>query len=108
MSEKAERPDIKIGTRLWRKHHSSPLTVVGETSRSWLVRFDGQMTWQESAKIPKCKLPEGWTLDEQEWLDQMFADKHQYKIANAVINIDPVTLRKIADLIGWKPEEEKR
>lgn len=101
---KTERPDIKIGDRIFRLYSQNVYRVVGETTRSWLIRFDGQYNWMPSTKIPKCGLPEGWVLSEQAWQDHQFAVEHRYRIAQALQRASPEQIRKVAALIGYTHE----
>jgi hypothetical protein len=97
------RPDLKIGSKLWNKWHIESYTVVEQTSRSWLVRRDGQGLWEECTKIPKNKLPDDWFLDEKEWRDWKWWKKNHYRIGEFAGSFaTPAQLRQIADLVGWK------
>ncbi len=103
---KTERPSIEIGTKLWKTHDTRTYTVVGETSRSWLVRGEKWANWAESGKVAKAKLPEGWMLDEQEHKDWWWHATHLYHVSRSVERATPQQLRQIAALIGY--DEEKK
>lgn len=78
----------------WRK-----CEVVGETSRSWIVRHYGEL------KVPKNRalITSGWVaFSEAEVDDMVFKHDHGYKIAEAVRSVNASTLRKVAELIGYK------
>jgi hypothetical protein len=110
---RVERPNIQIGTRLWRKYHwGGAYTVVGETSRSWLMRYDGQPEYDKSDKVPKASLPDEWFPDERDWQDWCFDKAHRNSIVRMIAQewespVDGAMLRKVADLIGWKEPEQK-
>lgn len=104
MASKPKRPPIRIGTKLWRRYNSLTHVVAGETSRSWLLTWDGRDAWIPMVKLRKRKLPDGWMLDEQEWIDWKFAAKHARTIARVVERATGSQLRQIAEIIGWKED----
>lgn len=117
---------IKVGDPIWhfqanrrvyaKGEHGSPIyrehwveeKIIGETSRSWLVSPEWRPT-----KLAKKELEEGkldiykLTLKEVEedcWIhdNQNRIIQHiQYKVK------DYETLKAVADLIGYTPEEKK-
>lgn len=109
MDVKPTRPDIQIGTKIYYSYDTRTWIVVGETSRSWLVKPEGSPAptpWNPAKKLPKTKLPQYWTFVEQEWLDSWFVSKHKHKIIRHLeYQSTPTQIRQIAALIGYEPEE---
>lgn len=71
--------------------------------------FDGLRRCGHVDLVPKSEPNRGfsphhpyWFTSEAEWLDMMFAYKHGSAISEQVGRADGATLRKIADLIGYK------
>lgn len=83
------------GGPIWREHWSE-VEITGETSRSWVFR------WNE--KIPKKgPLPWGYLLNAEEVDRAAWAHDNIYEICEAVRRCrDYDKLRAIAELIGWK------
>ena len=102
-----DKLNITIGMTIYRIHSREFYTVAGETSRSWLLRRDGQRSWEADTEIPKRELPGGWTLSRSEWEDAEFAINHRWKIRDCVLRVTPQQLRQIADIIGYKAEPDK-
>ena len=82
--------------------------IVGETSRSWLVKSgdpeDAWMltsAWKKAYKIPKTL--RGWQLgDAEKQKEREWAAKNRYHISQMVyVEYDPVKLREIAKIIGY-------
>jgi hypothetical protein len=81
-------------------HYIQKVTVTGETKLSWTSGPDHALT-----KYVKRRHE---VLTEQDYEDQQWGLKHRFSIGQLVINrIGGKLLRQIADLIGYKPEEEK-
>lgn len=111
-----ETPLRKVGDPVWIfnqnrrvyvKHQSGPIwrehwekkSVLGETSRSWLVGRE-----YEQIKIPK-KGPQPWGVcwSEEEVTRRAYVNDNAYKISDLVRRIDDCdTLKKVADLVGYQ------
>ena len=105
-----------IGDKIWRYGYRTPYIIHGETSRSWICRNEDSGDWLPPVKIPK-KLPEDrYTLDSHKWELSQFARTHAYSIARKVESLgcfpihpeDGELLRRIAEMIGWKPEGQAK
>lgn len=101
---------IKIGDIIWTSS-GNPKRIVGETSRSWLLETEYE--WQDNPKVPKKQAPASlypnWFYSQEEMDSAMFARAHRHSIANDVSFLsDGALLRKIGEMIGWKPKEERR
>lgn len=93
------------GPPIWREHYVKK-EIVGETSRSWEIRWD---------KISKKDLREGrlWPnvcvtdeeIDKAEWLEvhrRAIIAHIEWKVK------DYGTIRAIAELIGYEPKENRQ
>jgi len=118
-SDMYTKPDIKIGDRFFIfnenrrvykrddtgkaiggptfRGHFEPVTIDGETSRSWVI----QKGWK---KVPKSD-PFS-VLHTEEMIDEReFVAVHSYHIGEVVRRTkDADTLRKIAEIIGYEVE----
>lgn len=119
--------DIKVGTYVWVQarynrtaktfedvlHGWDRCEIIAETRVSWVVGYgyaDGQTSeifkinkkTGELNKIGRIR----WTLDglREEWEEQRWASTHAHRIGDAVRRSDAVTLRQVAELIGYKAE----
>lgn len=90
------------GVLVWREHWR-PYLVVGETTRSWILK--------EGPKVPKN--PQGRTAydvcySQEEVEDRCWAHDHIYKISDSIRRIqDVATLRRVADIIGYESQPRK-
>jgi hypothetical protein len=86
-----------FGGPVWRKHWV-PMTITGETSRSWT-------TSKRDRKVSKNGADRRvWALSEEQ-IEEMELVEYRYHISEAVSNCyAPATLRAVADLVGWKPK----
>lgn len=75
-------------------------TIVGETSRSWLV---GGRDWDQ-IKVPK-KNPTGIYTDEQKEAE-IWEHDHRYRIVKMVQRCTPEQLKQIAKLIGYNENNQ--
>jgi len=103
--------DIGIGTKCWappvrygrRDERWRELEVVGETARSWLIGSP-EAKWAEPAKIPKSNPGQkGHVFDRAEVDLIVWADKHKWRIGDAVSRAEPSTVLAVAKLIGGVP-----
>lgn len=82
-----------FGSPIYREHFV-PTEIVGETSRSWILR-------RYNKKVPKATLEGIYTpqqADEQSWVQE-----HRHRIADAICFVRDVgTLKKVAELVGYK------
>lgn len=84
--------------------------IVGESSRSWFVRKDGQAFWIKDLKIPKSG--KGYQFGTKKDAElAKWAGEHCWRIGHMVsahMNNAPLML-KIAALVGYAdiPESEK-
>lgn len=81
------------------KAHWDEVQIVGENRVSWLLGHGERPIW----KAPKKGPHPGFAFEYSEVLDDCLVnDRH--KIAHLVQSCrDAATLRKVAELIGWKP-----
>jgi hypothetical protein len=82
---------------IWREHWR-PMKIVGETSRSWITDHDD--------KLPKSgPAPLRWCFSEEEIDRAAYIADNRHRICEEVRRIDDYeTLRKVADLIGYRAE----
>ena len=94
---------------IWTRFGTEPRVIIGETKRSWLIKPDAD--WQEPIKLPKKHINRGcgrpqWFWDKAERDAEVWADGNFNAIKRALgeysRGVDAATLRKIADLIGYK------
>lgn len=80
------------------REHWFPAKIVGETSRSWITD-----NWNR--KIPKKGLPgHGVALTAEDVEKDVWMNTHAYRVYEQIQRCrDYDTIRKIADLIGYKP-----
>lgn len=76
------------------REHWQPRTIIGETARSWIV---------SQSKVPKKGPHPGWAFTEQEIDDDCWQHDHRWRIREKIDRCDIHALRKIAELIGYKP-----
>lgn len=94
------RPGYSSGRPIVREHYR-PGRIVGETRVSWLVRAEGF-----EYKLPKRTRVPRVAYSPEELDDLVFHEEHAWRIAEQVRACDPKTLRKIADILGYVPEEQ--
>jgi hypothetical protein len=82
------------------REHWVPVTITSETRVSWVIN-----RWDK--KLPK-KRPAGYRprycVSQAEIDEECWADDYRYAIVRHVEWCDPATLRKVAELVGYKPE----
>jgi hypothetical protein len=103
---KAPDGSVYGGRVIWREHWR-PKTITGETSRSWIVQ---EHPWTPTIKIPKKDPPTHiYAFSEDEVIQRAWVNDHAHKIAE-IINrrIDYSTLRKVAEVIGYKGDEDTK
>jgi hypothetical protein len=96
------------GAPIYEKHFR-PFTVVGIESRSYLIRRGDP----DEEPIYRCK-PEKVGFDGAEKLyvtddgksDMIWLNDHRHNIVRMVEKADPETLKKVAELIGYRPDAE--
>ncbi len=106
-----DKPVVQIGTEFWQGWQPEPYVIVGQTSRSWLVKAKSrQEPWRESNKIAKRDFPgrEQWlTKDGQDLF--LFKERNKREVLTAVELLDAKLFRDLADYIGYvQPEEWER
>ncbi len=109
-------PD-KAYPRIW--DWSGERKIVGETKVSWLViekrvedrdiaTFDDWQMKRFITKVSKKNPPDRWMFSEVAMNDHKYIVRHHNDIATWLQrkrDISADTLRQIAELIGYKPEE---
>ena len=107
--------DLKVGDKIWEKWDIKSFhQIIGETSRSWIVRSDYEVkrygthieNWHKDTKLQKSNQPKDWFLTEKESLDLLWARKNCYRIGKLVQTLEPERLRKVAEIIGYVEEEK--
>lgn len=114
---------MKVGDKIWRFDHNRrvypktndqyrsvppiyaehwvPVEIVGETSRSWIV------DWFK-AKVPKKGPHHGYAFTQKEVDDDVWVHSHCWRLREVVsVCKDADVLRKVAELVGYKPEENQ-
>jgi hypothetical protein len=90
-----------FGSPIWREHWVK-LQIVGETSRSWVPRFGKKIPKSEAVR--KENRMSQYAFSEEE-IDRLAFIQNRHRIATKVSNCqDYETLRKVAELIGFKEE----
>lgn len=90
----AKRPSGEFGGGPIYREHFVKKTIIGETSRSWLLQH-----WPK--KIPKSTLAGVYTAEQVE--DECWIDEHRCKIVRALERTrDAKILRQVAELIDYK------
>lgn len=74
--------------------HFRPITVTGETSRSWIV---GPFGMKVSKKDPWSVLYTPSMIDDGEWVNS-----HRYKLEYQLRMATAEQLRAIADILGYE------
>ena len=78
--------------------HFQPITVIGETSRSWVCGTD----WSQ-IKRPKSSRGMSGIFTAQEMADDIWVNDHKIKIVDKIRGCrDPDQLRAVAKLIGYE------
>jgi hypothetical protein len=107
--DKGRSYGIPIYREHWREHF-----IIGETRVSWIVSMGrdfkpGERPWCE-VKIPKKPTDAkrtGIAYSADELAAHCWMNDHRYSLMRKIeYCTDPATLRKIADLIGYRPEEK--
>lgn len=117
--------DLKIGSTVWifdedhrvypkdkrfgsgpiYREHFRPEIIDGETRTSWLI---GSKQWRKSdwirinKKNPQCCV----SIEEVE--GRVWAQEHRHRILQLAQTSDYETLRKIAELVGYKSDPAKK
>ncbi len=88
------------GDLIWRRHWRQ-IKVIGETSRSWVLN--------NGVKLPKKGAwPSNYVLTDAEVDDRVWVHDYRFKIDDAVRRCNHAgTLRRVAELVGYVPEEPK-
>lgn len=81
----------------WRKHK-----VVAETSRSWVLDNDTKVPKNGRRKQDQHGFLMGFAFSEEEVDALVFKHDHGMEIAEKVRALDAVTMKKVADLIGYE------
>jgi len=117
--------EIKIGDTIWRFNENrrvyapdkrggpiyaedfEPEKIVGETPKCWIVG-EGRRADKVNKKTLRTAVGKyGATLyfTDAGKEDSIWMNSHRYKIVRLVEKADAATLRQIADIVGYKPEE---
>lgn len=94
--------DRSLGSGPIYREHFVKRQIVGETTRSWLVSFEGSKPDSRCVtKHAKKELRNGlYTLEQID--EEVYMHENRYHIAQAVHHVDYATLKKIAELINYK------
>lgn len=84
------------------REHFVKRQIVGETTQSWIVAFEGAQADVRYATKHKKKEPRNglYTLEQVE--EQVWMHNNQYHVSEAVRHADYATLRQIASLLNYK------
>ena len=74
--------------------------ITGETSRSWIIGNCG--------KCPKRGEHVGWALSIHEVDDDVWAKDERYRIVRCVERCNVATLRAVAALVGYMPNDKAK
>ena len=83
------------------REHWRPVTIEGETSRSWVTSWYGN-------KVPKRGPRHGVAFTEAEVNADVWAHDHRYKIVRMVELCEVETLKAIAQAVGYMPNPAVR
>lgn len=78
------------------REHWRPVTIEGETSRSWVTSWYGK-------KVPKRGPRQGIAFTEAEVEADVWVHDHRYKIVRMVEQCEVETLKAIAQAVGYMP-----
>lgn len=96
-----------VGGPIWRDHWVEE-TVVGETSRSWLVGSGWPIKLTKAAfRDGQC--PRGWARSEQ-YIDELaWIHEHKSRIVQRITygEVSYESLRRIAEIVGYEAPEER-
>lgn len=84
------------------REHFVKRQIVGETTRSWLVAFEGAAADAHYATKHAKKEPRNGLHTLEQVTEQVYIHDHSYRIQDAIKHVDYATLRKIAELINYK------
>jgi len=112
---------LGIGSTVWMRDPNKRGTyrekwveaeVRAETSRSWIVVRKGWARNEEDVQRLGVKLPKkataedarrlGLSLSIQAIEEEAWLQEHRWRVARLVENADVATLRKVAELVGYK------
>lgn len=121
----SDAPELKVGSTVWvfdanyrvyqtrnertrirylvYREHWRPTTITGETRISWeTVRGKFPKNLDRRLYIKRGERS-FWVLASQAEVDNdIWRHEHHYDISRMVENLDPATLRKVAELIGYQ------
>ena len=78
------------------REHWRPVTIDGETSRSWVTSWYGK-------KVQKRGPRQGVAFTEDEVEADVWAHDHRYKIVRMIEQCDVATLKAVALAVGYMP-----
>jgi hypothetical protein len=76
-----------------------PKTIVGQTSRSWIV---GEHEWEKEKLPKKGPRKHGWAYSLKEVEDDVWLSHNRYKLKEAVGRATVDQLREVARIIGYE------
>ncbi len=77
--------------------------VIQRPGVSYVSSFAGNVFYKPET-VSAIKVNRGDYLTTQEKEDWVWAKEHRYKISDQVERVDAALLRKVAEVIGYKPE----
>ena len=99
------------GAPIYREHWR-PVPITGENRASWEIGRYGSFPKKKPADkaFLATYMKNGYggyrvALSVQEVNDDVWKYAHGFRIADLVKNCDAATLRKVAELVGFKPED---
>ena len=132
LPESPASPELKVGSKLWQfdcnrriyqkdakgrsfggpiwREHWRPAEGVGETRVSWIINTPGGGLW-DSVRVPKKdfrggKCPRGFLLSEEAIDREAWVHDNASRLGHAVMRCgDYDTLKKIAEMVGYKDQE---
>jgi hypothetical protein len=90
---KKDKNGMSIGSPIWIEHWRKH-EIIGETSRSWLIRYS-------NVKIPK-KGGTGIVFDELELDKLTYMHNHSRSISERVLVLDYEKLKLVAGIVGYE------
>jgi len=92
------------GSPIYREHFQKR-QIVGETTQSWIVAFEGSSPDVRYATKHKKKEPRNglYTLEQVE--EQVWLHNNRYWVEEAMRGADYATVKKIAALLNYKERE---
>lgn len=100
---KPDKGHIWTGSRIIYREHWRPKVITSETKQSFILGnyFDRKLA-KKDLKMPFGKRYRQWAISLEEVDADCWDQDHRVDVADMVRECDVATLRKIAELVGYK------